>query len=67
MDVSIEWLQQRAKEEVEKIKAKQISRLSFMFTSKEKIKQNEIDAAKSLGKVEMINEIFSAWAKQNGA
>jgi hypothetical protein len=38
-----------------------------MFTSKEKIKQNEIDAAKSLAKVEMINEIFQRVAKQNGA
>lgn len=67
MEVSTEWLKQRAEEEVRNIQSKSISRLSFMFTSKEKIKQNEIDAAKSLAKVEMINEIFQRAAKQNGA
>ena len=67
MEVSTEWLKQRAEEEVRNIQSKSISRLSFMFTSKEKIKQNEIDAAKSLAKVEMIKEIFERVAKQNGA
>ncbi len=67
MEISGEWLKQRAEEEVRNIQSKSISRLSFMFTSKEKIKQNEIDAAKSLAKVEMIKEIFERVAKQNGA
>lgn len=67
MEISAEWLKQRAEEEVRNIQSKSISRLSFMFTSKEKIKQNEIDAAKSLAKVEMISEIFERVAKQNGA
>lgn len=67
MEISGEWLKQRAEEEVRNIQSKSISRLSFMLTSKEKIKQNEIDAAKSLAKVEMITEIFERVAKQNGA
>jgi len=65
MEISEEWLTKRAEEELKKIEDKSISRLEFIFTSKEKIQENRVDAAKSLGKIEFIKEMLEQAKDKN--
>ncbi len=64
MNEFLEWLKKRAEEEQLSIANKKIGWLSYQFTSKEKIAENEKEAAKSLGKIEMILEIFQEYNRR---
>ncbi len=58
LEISIEWLKLRAEQEMLNISSKKISMLVSLFTPKKKLDENEISAAKSLAKIEMIHEII---------
>lgn len=58
LKIPIDYLVKRAEEETANIQDKQMSRLSFMFASKDKIKQNQEEASESLGRIKMIKEMI---------
>jgi len=61
----IEWLKFRAEQETAKIKQGMLSRLRYFFADYETIQKNKEEAAKSLGKVEMIAEIINHYNEKN--
>lgn len=60
MDITVsgEWLIQRSEEEVLKVQSLTMSRIRFMFSSKETIANNEKESSICLGRVKMIEEII---------
>ena len=61
----IKWLVSRAEEETEKIRKSIPSRLRAFFMSEGKKKDVVDGVQKSLGKVEMIDEILKEYIRQN--
>lgn len=54
----IDWLTKRGKEEAKNVMEKNMSSLKAIFVSKKEFEDNQKEAQKSLGKMEMIDEIL---------
>jgi len=65
LEISIEWLLKRSQEETDKIKLKKLGIISSFFASDEEKNKNLQDAARSLGRMDMINEIIDEFKKNN--
>lgn len=57
----ITWLTTKATAESLNVKAMQIGSLKAIFTSKDEFNEKQVSAQKSLGKLELIDEIFKKY------